>query len=142
MDKASTGQLSGQIGQLAAQIGNEHGWSEHTQKHIQDFLMSRREDLSALAQRIGYRAAEAAQQVWVLFLVPILAIFFLRDGGSFHEVLVALVQSRTQREFLAGCSPGPEPDARPIHSRPVDPGGAVAGGVHLSSWVRCEFPTR
>jgi len=38
--------------------------------------------------------------VWVLFLVPILAIFFLRDGGSFHEVLLALVQSRSQREFL------------------------------------------
>ncbi len=36
----------------------------------------------------------------MLFLVPILAIFFLRDGGNFHEVLVALVQSRTQREFL------------------------------------------
>src|ERR1035437_10709090 len=35
-----------------------------------------------------------------MFLVPILTIFFLRDGGSFHEVLLALVQSRTQREFL------------------------------------------
>jgi predicted PurR-regulated permease PerM len=56
--------------------------------------------LSSLAQRIGIRTAEAAQQVWVLFLVPILAIFFLRDGGSFHDVLLALVQSRTQREFL------------------------------------------
>ena len=43
-------------------------------------------DLSHLAQRIGVRVAEAAQEVWVLFLVPILAIFFLRDGGNFHEV--------------------------------------------------------
>jgi predicted PurR-regulated permease PerM len=100
MDKASTGQLSRQIGQLAAQIGTQHGWSEQTQKRIQGFLLSRREDLSRLAQRIGVRAAEAAQEVWVLFLVPILAIFFLRDGGSFHEVLLSLVQSRTQREFL------------------------------------------
>ena len=100
MDKASTGQLSGQIGQIAARIGSQHGWSDATQKRIQGFLLSRREDLSSLAQRIGIRAAEAAQEVWVLFLVPILAIFFLRDGGSFHEVLLALVQSRTQREFL------------------------------------------
>lgn len=100
MDKASTGQLSGQIGQLTARFGSEHGWSTQTQKRMHDFLMSRREDLSSLAQRIGVRVAEAAQQVWVLFLVPILAIFFLRDGGNFHEVLVALVQSRTQREFL------------------------------------------
>jgi len=100
MDQASTGQLSGQIGQIAERIGNEHGWSDVTQKRIQAFLVSRRDDLSALAQRIGVRAAEAAQELWVLFLIPILAIFFLRDGGNFHEVLIALVQSRTQREFL------------------------------------------
>jgi predicted PurR-regulated permease PerM len=100
MDKASTSQFSGQLGQLTARIGSEHGWSAETQKRIQTFLLSRRDDLSHLAQRLGIRAAEAAQQVWVLFLVPILAIFFLRDGGSFHEVLLAMVQSRTQREFL------------------------------------------
>ncbi|HXM10653.1 MAG TPA: AI-2E family transporter [Terriglobales bacterium] len=95
-----TGQLSGQLGQLTARIGSQHGWSEDTQKRIQTYLLSRRGDLTHLAQRIGVRAAEGAQQVWLLFLVPILAIFFLRDGGSFHEVLVALVQSRSQREFL------------------------------------------
>lgn len=100
VDKASNGQLSGQIGQLTAQIGNEHGWSAATQKRIQTFLLSRREQLASLAQRVGVRVAESLQEVWVLFLVPILAIFFLRDGGNFHEVLLALVQSRTQREFL------------------------------------------
>jgi predicted PurR-regulated permease PerM len=100
MDKAGTGQFSGQIGQLAERIGNQHGWSDENQKRIQGFLISRRDELSSLAQRIGIRAAEAAQEVWLLFLVPVLAIFFLRDGGSFHEVLLALVQSRTQREFL------------------------------------------
>jgi len=100
MDKASTGQLSGQIGLLTAEIGKQHGWTKETQKRIRDFLLNHRDDLSRVAQRVGIRAAEAAQQVWLLFLVPILAIFFLRDGGSFHEVLLALVQSRTQREFL------------------------------------------
>jgi predicted PurR-regulated permease PerM len=100
VDKAGSGQLSGQIGQLTAQIGKQHGWTKETQKRIRDFLLNHRDDLSRVAQRIGIRAAKAAQEVWVLFLVPILAIFFLRDGSSFHEVLVALVQSRTQREFL------------------------------------------
>jgi predicted PurR-regulated permease PerM len=95
-----TGQLSGQIDQLTVRIGNQHGWSEETQKRIQAFLLSRRGELIQLAQHIGVRVAEAAQEVWVLFLVPILAIFFLRDGGNFNEVLVALVQSRSQREFL------------------------------------------
>jgi predicted PurR-regulated permease PerM len=100
IDNASTGQLSGQIGELAERIGHQHGWSEGTQKQIQAFVVSRRDDLSHLAQYIGVRVAEGAQQLWVLFLVPILAIFFLRDGGSFHEVILSLVQSRSQREFL------------------------------------------
>ena len=100
MDKATSGQLSTPIGELAARISKEHGWSAATQARIQGFLLSHREDIAQLAQRFGVRAAEAAQEIWVLFLVPILAIFFLRDGDSFHAVLVALVQSRTQREFL------------------------------------------
>jgi predicted PurR-regulated permease PerM len=100
LDQAGTGQLSGQIGQLAERIGTEHGWSAQTQQRIQAFLRTRRSNFSLLAQHIGMRAAAATQQVWVLFLVPILAIFFLRDGGSFHEVLLTLVQSRSQREFL------------------------------------------
>ena len=100
MDKASTGQISGQIGQIAARIGTEHGWSVATQARIQGFLTMHREELYSFAQRVAVRVAEAAQEVWVLFLVPILAIFFLRDGDTFNAVLVSLVQSRTQREFL------------------------------------------
>ncbi len=100
MDKAGSGQISGPIGQIAVELGHQHGWSDATQNAIQNFLKSHREDLSRLAQRIGVRAAEWAKEIWVLFIVPILAIFFLLDGRSFHEVLLALVQSRTQREFL------------------------------------------
>ena len=100
MEKASNGQISGSIGDLAARISAEHGWSAATQERIQGFLYNHREDLSHFAQRVGVRIAEAAQEVWVLFLVPILAIFFLRDGDLFHGVALSLVQSRTQREFL------------------------------------------
>ena len=100
MDKANTGQILGQIRQLTAKIGSQHHWSFATQQRIQSFLVTRRDDLARLAQHIGVRVAESLQQVWVLFLVPILAIFFLRDGGSFQETLLSLVQSRSQREFL------------------------------------------
>ena len=100
MDKASTGQISGKIGQLAAEIAYKRGWSTATQDGIENFLKNHREDLSRVAQHIGVRAAESLKELWVLFLVPILAIFFLRDGSSFNAVLLAMVQSRTQREFL------------------------------------------
>lgn len=100
MEKASSGQISGQIGALAARLSAEHGWSAATQRRIQDFVSSHREDLYRFAQRVGVRVAEGAQEIWVLFLVPILAIFFLRDGESFHGVLLSLIPSRSQREFL------------------------------------------
>ena len=90
MEKASSGQVSGQIGQLLARISKQHGWSEATQSRIQCFLTTHRDELFRFAQRAGVRLAEAAQEVWVLFLVPILAIFFLRDGDNFHGVLFPL----------------------------------------------------
>jgi len=46
------------------------------------------------------RVAEVAQQAWLLIVVPILAIFFLKDGRGFSQVGLSLVQSRPQREFL------------------------------------------
>src|ERR1700731_2860541 len=67
LDKANTAQISGQIRQLTAKIGSQHHWSFETQQRIQSFLVTRRDDLAHLAQRIGVRVAEAAQQVWVLF---------------------------------------------------------------------------
>jgi predicted PurR-regulated permease PerM len=100
VEKANAGQISGQIGAIATRISLQHGWSIATQVRIQNYLYNHRDDLTHLAERIGVRAAEAVQEIWVLFLVPILAIFFLRDGDSFHGVLLSLVPSRSQREFL------------------------------------------
>jgi predicted PurR-regulated permease PerM len=55
-----------------------------------------------LAQNVGRRVAEAAKQAWLLVIVPLLSIFFLKDGRAFSEILLALVQSRPQRELLQG----------------------------------------
>jgi predicted PurR-regulated permease PerM len=87
-------------GQIATDLGKQHGWSHDTQTRIQEFLQNHRQELSDFAQRVGVRIAESAKEVWVLFLVPILAIFFLRDGANFHGVVLSLVHSRSQREFL------------------------------------------
>jgi predicted PurR-regulated permease PerM len=87
-------------GQIAQDIGQKHGWSEATTARIQEFLQSHKAGLYDFSQRAGVRIAESAKEIWVLFLVPILAIFFLRDGGNFHGFVVSLVHSRSQREFL------------------------------------------
>jgi predicted PurR-regulated permease PerM len=89
-------------GNIAVTIGQERGWSATTIQQAQAFLSRHRDDLIAIAQRIGLRAADAAKQSWLLIVVPILAVFLLKDGRSFGEVGLAFVQTRPQREFWEG----------------------------------------
>jgi len=94
--------LLGQLksGQLTNQLGIEHGWSANTTQFIQAYLVSHEDDISEFAQRIGLRTADVAKQAWLLFVVPLLSIFFLKDGRAFSDFLLSTVQSRPQREFL------------------------------------------
>jgi predicted PurR-regulated permease PerM len=85
-------------GDLAHDIGRERGWSGETTQLLQRVLSDPR--LASMAQEVGVRVAEVAKQAWLLIVVPILAIFFLKDGRGFSEVGIAMVQSRPQREFL------------------------------------------
>ncbi len=87
-------------GNIAVKLGHEHGWNERTAELMQSFLASHSEDITQLAQRIGLRTADVAKQAWLLFVVPLLSIFFLKDGRSFSDFLLSTIQSRPQREFL------------------------------------------
>jgi len=85
-------------GDLAHDIGKERGWNGETTQLLQKVLSDPR--LASVAQEVGIRIAEVAKQAWLLIVVPILAIFFLKDGRGFSEVGLSFIQSRPQREFL------------------------------------------
>ncbi|HEX8813975.1 MAG TPA: AI-2E family transporter [Terriglobales bacterium] len=87
-------------GQIAEEIGARHGWSLGTQQLAQNFLISHRADILAMAQGIGLRVADAAKQSWLLVVVPILAVFFLKDGPRFRDALLAFVTSERQRQLF------------------------------------------
>ena len=87
-------------GQIARQLGAEHGWSDRTTEFAQSFLVSHSDDITQVAQRVGLRVADVAKQAWLLFVVPLLSIFFLKDGRAFSNFLLSTIQSRPQREFL------------------------------------------
>ena len=87
-------------GQIANQLGAEHGWSRATTDFLQGFLISHQEDISQMAQHVGLRVADLAKQAWLLIVVPLLSIFFLKDGRVFSGFLLSTIQSRPQREFL------------------------------------------
>jgi predicted PurR-regulated permease PerM len=87
-------------GQIARQLGEQHGWSERSTEIAQEFLASHSDEITQLAQRAGLRVAEVAKQAWLLIVVPLLSVFFLKDGRAFSDFLLGTVQSRPQREFL------------------------------------------
>lgn len=89
-------------GQLIQQIGIEHGLSKTTRDELSAYFAAHSGDLLKLVQRAGLRVAEAAQQSWLVVLVPILAAFFLKDARAFSQGALALVHSKPQREFLEG----------------------------------------
>ena len=92
LNKVSSGELKDNL--------EHHGWSKNTSDAIQGFLFAHESDITDIAQRVGLRAADVAKQAWLLFIVPLLSIFFLKDGRAFSEFLLSTIQSRPQREFL------------------------------------------
>jgi predicted PurR-regulated permease PerM len=87
-------------GAIVHDIGQEHGWSLQTQERFREFLSNHSDDIKKYAEQFGFRAANVAKEAWLILLVPLLAIFFLKDGQSFSQVALTTIQSRPQREFL------------------------------------------
>lgn len=89
-------------GQIAEEIGIAHHLSATTSRQLSEFLSAHRGYLVQLAQKVGLRIAELAQDSWLLILVPILAAFFLHDGHAFSQGALSFVHSKPQREFMQG----------------------------------------
>jgi predicted PurR-regulated permease PerM len=87
-------------GAIVHDIGQEHGWSLQTQERLREFLSNHSDDIKTYAEQFGLRAANVAKEAWLIVLVPLLAIFFLKDGQTFTNVALSTIQSRPQREFL------------------------------------------
>ena len=93
LDKLSSGELT-------KSLERKHHWSGPTVDAVDNFVVSHETDVEHIAQRIGLRTADVAKEAWLLFVVPLLSIFFLKDGRAFSEFLLGTVHSRPQREFL------------------------------------------
>jgi|SRR5271156_4810060 len=89
-------------GELVSQVGQEHGWSGARQAQIQGFFRSHKDVILGYGAAIGQRLAVPAQHIWWLILIPILSIFFLKDGTSIGENLVAMGRDPQERKTLGG----------------------------------------
>ena len=88
-------------GELLKQLGARHGWNGAIMEGINHYLDNHRGELIGATQTFVLRAAKNLQNMWWLFLVPILAIFFLKDGHQLSQKIINSVEDQRNRRMLA-----------------------------------------
>ncbi len=87
-------------GKIVWQLGSRHGWSYETQAHIEQFIASHRDAIENFTSQIGANIAGSLQHALWFLLIPILAVFFLKDGRKLSEATIHALNRRAQRRFL------------------------------------------
>ena len=88
-------------GSLLQQIGEKHGWSHATIDWVMDYLKKHQGEMLTTTQELVFRAVKTVQGMWWLILVPILAIFFLKDGQQLGQQLINSVENPRTRQLVA-----------------------------------------
>jgi predicted PurR-regulated permease PerM len=88
-------------GQIAQRLGTKQGWSQTTVDRVEQFLSEHREEFINAGKQFLLGTARTLQNTWWLFLVPILAIFLLKDGERFGHLIVNSVENPGNRKMVA-----------------------------------------
>ena len=89
-------------GELFSQFGNNHGWSHTRIEQVQTFFMNHRNELGHYAQAIGSDLETPITHIWWLILIPILSLFFLKDGEEIAGKMVTMGRDPYERATLSG----------------------------------------
>ena len=93
LDRLSTGDI-------ASDLRGKYGWSEEQEFRLRFFLAKHKEQIQRLIPAVDHYVSNTALIVGYLLLVPVLAIFFLRDGDHIANVLIELIFPRERRATM------------------------------------------
>src|SRR5499425_1496380 len=77
-------------GDIAAELRGKYGWTDAQELRFRAFLGRHREDIQGLVRNADRLLANGAQLLGSALLIPMLAIFFLRDGDHITDVLIRI----------------------------------------------------
>ena len=89
-------------GQLITELGQHYHWNGARQDQINHFLQDHRSDLLNYSKAVASRLATPIQHVWWLILIPILSLFFLKQGQDLATDAIDLGRSGTERRTIRG----------------------------------------
>ena len=84
-------------GDIATQLRGKYEWSEKQEFRLRAFLARHKEDILGLVQRTDRFLSNTAELLGSVLLIPVLAIFFLRDGDNIADILIRLFFSPERR---------------------------------------------
>ncbi len=77
-------------GDIAAQLRGKYGWTEEQELRFRAFLARHKDDIQGLVRNTDRLLSNGAQVLAWLLLIPVLAIFFLRDGNHIAGALIQI----------------------------------------------------
>jgi predicted PurR-regulated permease PerM len=84
-------------GEIATKVGDKYGWSETQELRLKALLVEHRDRVQSASQHARQFASNA---IVILVVVPILAIFFLEDGGRMTEAIIQLASTEERRQAM------------------------------------------
>jgi predicted PurR-regulated permease PerM len=87
-------------GKIVWQLGSKHNWSYDSQHRIELFIATHQDALLNWLTQMGREAAQFLTNIVWIALIPILAVFFLADGGKFAQRFIDEFDRRDQRRLL------------------------------------------
>lgn len=88
-------------GSLVRQLAEKHGWNTTLVDWVKGYLQKHENEIFVATQNITLRAVRTVQSMWWLVLVPILAIFFLKDGNELSQRFINSVEGARNRQMVA-----------------------------------------
>jgi predicted PurR-regulated permease PerM len=93
LDRLSTGDI-------ASDLKGKYGWSEEQEFRLKFFLTKHKEQIQRLIPAVDHYLSNTAVIFGYLLLVPVLAIFFLRDGDHIANALIKWIFPRERRATM------------------------------------------
>ena len=89
-------------GQFIFRVGRSQGWTQQRQMEIQQFFMSHRNTVLRYGEGWAGDLEAPLAHIWWLILIPILSLFFLKDGQSIAADMVGLATDQRKKAVLKG----------------------------------------